>query len=57
MLILLSCRVVWQLMQRGAALAEIGFLCAYADPSHFTREFRLRSGLTPADFRREFGVG
>ena len=47
----------WQLMQGGAALAEIGFLCGYADQSHFTREFRLRSGLTPADYRREFGMG
>ncbi|MFO6419512.1 helix-turn-helix transcriptional regulator [Hylemonella sp. W303a] len=47
----------WHLMQGDAALAEIGFLCGYADQSHFTREFRLRSGLTPADFRREFGVG
>ena len=43
-------------MQGGAALAEIGLLCGDADPSHFTREFRLRSGLTSADFRREFGV-
>ena len=47
----------WHLMRGGAALAEIGFLCGYADQSHFTREFRSRSGLTPADFRREFGVG
>jgi AraC-like DNA-binding protein len=45
------------LLQGPLALAEIGFLCGYADQSHFTREFRLRSGLTPADFRREFGVG
>lgn len=47
----------WHLMQGDTALAEIGFLCGYADQSHFTREFRQRSGLTPADFRREFGVG
>jgi AraC-like DNA-binding protein len=45
------------LLQGPLALAEIGFLCGYADQSHFTREFRSRSGLTPADFRREFGVG
>lgn len=45
------------LLQGTLPLAEIGFLCGYADQSHFTREFRLRSGLTPADFRREFGVG
>lgn len=45
------------LLQGTLPLAEIGFLCGYADQSHFTREFRLRSGLTPADFRREFGAG
>ena len=44
-------------MRGGAALAEIGLLCGYADQSHFTREFRQRSGLTPADYRRDFGAG
>lgn len=45
----------WWLLQRPeATLAEIGFLCGYADQSHFTREFRRRSGMTPADYRREF---
>lgn len=43
------------LLQGTLPLAEIGFLCGYADQSHFTREFRVRSGLTPADYRREFG--
>ncbi|MGQ3053888.1 MAG: helix-turn-helix transcriptional regulator, partial [Roseateles sp.] len=47
----------WWLMQTATALAEIGFLCGYADQSHFTREFRLRSGLTPADYRRHFAAG
>ena len=44
----------WWLLQTGTALAEIGFLCGYADQSHFTREFRLRSGMTPGDYRRDF---
>ncbi|MFG6431521.1 helix-turn-helix transcriptional regulator [Roseateles sp. LYH14W] len=44
----------WWLLHGGSALAEIGFLCGYADQSHFTREFRRRSGMTPADYRRDF---
>jgi len=44
----------WWLLQGGAGLAEVGFLCGYADQSHFTREFRLRSGMTPGDYRRDF---
>lgn len=46
----------WWLLQSGVALAEIGFLCGYADQSHFTREFRLRSGMTPGDYRRHFAA-
>lgn len=44
----------WWLLRSGAALAEVGFLCGFADQSHFTREFRRRSGMTPADYRRHF---
>ncbi len=32
-------------------LAEIGFLCGYADQAHFTREFTRRAGLPPARYR------
>ncbi|MDR7333137.1 helix-turn-helix transcriptional regulator [Roseateles asaccharophilus] len=46
----------WWLLQTDAALAEIGFLCGHADQSHFTREFRRRSGMTPADYRRHFAA-
>ena len=46
----------WWLLRPGTALAEVGFLCGYADQSHFTREFRLRSGLTPGDYRRHFAA-
>lgn len=46
----------WWLLQTDAPLAEIGFLCGHADQSHFTRDFRRRSGMTPADYRRHFGV-
>ena len=44
----------WWLLQGGTGLAEVGFLCGYADQSHFTREFRRRSGMTPGDYRRDF---
>lgn len=46
----------WWLLQTDAPLAEIGFLCGHADQSHFTREFRRRSGMTPAEFRRHFSA-
>jgi AraC-like DNA-binding protein len=44
----------WWLMRPATPLAEVGFLCGYADQSHFTREFRRRGGMTPADYRRHF---
>jgi AraC-like DNA-binding protein len=44
------------LMHSASPLAEVGFVCGYADQSHFTREFRQRSGLTPAGYRAEFGL-
>ncbi len=54
-----SVRVRWaacHLTESDAALAEIGFLCGYADQAHFTREFRRRVGLTPERYRRAFGA-
>ncbi len=42
------------LLHSAVPLAEVGFLGGYADQSHFTREFRQRSGLTPAAYRAEF---
>lgn len=32
-------------------LAEIGYLCGYADQAHFTREFTRRAGMPPARYR------
>ena len=40
-----------------APLAEVGFLCGYADQAHFTREFRRRVGLPPERYRRAFASG
>jgi AraC-like DNA-binding protein len=39
------------LARTGHELAEIGFLCGYADQPHFTRDFTRRAGLPPARYR------
>lgn len=44
----------WLLRSR-ASIAEIGFLCGYADQAHFTRDLQRRVGLTPARYRAAFG--
>lgn len=46
----------WRLLHSGQSLAEIGFLCGYADQAHLTREFHRRMGLTPAKYQSLFGV-
>jgi AraC-like DNA-binding protein len=46
----------WWLLHTDVALAEVGFLCGHADQSHFIREFRRRSGMTPAAYRRDFSA-
>lgn len=43
------------LMATATPMAEIGFVCGYADQPHFTRDFKQRVGLTPQRYRREFG--
>lgn len=55
--VLAECRLWaagWYLIDCDAALAEIGFLCGYSDQSHFTRDFKQRVGLTPAQYRADF---
>jgi AraC family transcriptional regulator len=46
-----SCRY---LLDRELPLAEISQLTGFADQSHFTREFRRVTGLTPQAFRLQF---
>lgn len=41
----------------GASLAEVGYLSGFADQPHFTRQFHAHTGLTPAQFRAQFGAG
>lgn len=43
-----------QLRERDASLAEIGYLCGYADQAHFTRQFERDVGLTPGRYREAF---
>ncbi len=44
----------WHLIETGLSLAEIGFLCGYADQAHFTRDFGRRVGLSPERYRVAF---
>lgn len=44
------------LLHHDASVAEIGFLCGYADQPHFTRRFVHAVGLPPARYRAEFGA-
>ncbi|AOS80401.1 MULTISPECIES: helix-turn-helix transcriptional regulator [Hydrogenophaga] len=41
----------------ATSLAEVGYLSGFADQPHFTRQFRAHTGLTPAQFRDQFGTG
>jgi AraC-like DNA-binding protein len=44
------------LTRGGQGLAEIGYVCGFADQAHFTREFKRHVGLTPLKYREQFGV-
>ncbi len=44
------------LIETDAPLAEIGYLCGYADQAHFTRRFRQVVGLTPGQYRESFSA-
>ncbi|MDO9094893.1 MAG: AraC family transcriptional regulator [Rubrivivax sp.] len=51
------CRVAarW-LVRTSPSLAEVGFLCGYADQAHFTRSFTARVGLPPGQYRQSFAT-
>ena len=42
---------VRELTYSGKPLAEIALVAGFYDQSHFTREFKLHNGMTPAEFR------
>lgn len=46
----------WWLAHTARSVAEVGFLCGFADQPHFTREFSRRVGVTPAKYRQAFGA-
>lgn len=45
------------LINTDHGLSVVGFACGYADQAHFTREFRRRTAMTPAVYRRAFAAG
>ena len=51
---------LWQARERmardEASLADIALDCGYADQSHFTRQFRRRFCITPAEYRRRHSL-
>lgn len=46
----------WWLLESSLSLAEIGFMCGYADQAHFNRDYKHRTGLAPGAYRSGFGV-
>ena len=42
------------LRETDDSLAEIGYLCGYADQAHFTRQFERDVGVTPGRYRLSF---
>jgi AraC-like DNA-binding protein len=42
------------LVKREHELGIIGFACGYSDQPHFTREFKRRTAMTPAQYRQAF---
>jgi AraC family transcriptional regulator len=47
-------RATQLLLLTDARLSSIALECGFSDQSHFTREFRLATGLAPDSFRRIF---
>lgn len=43
------------LTDSDAPLAEVGYASGFADQPHFARRFRAHTGLTPAQYRAQFG--
>lgn len=44
----------WYLLHGDISIAEVGFVCGYADQAHLTREFNRRVGVPPARYRDLF---
>ena len=39
------------LLEKGASIADTAFDCGFADQAHLTRQFKSRTGVTPAVYR------
>ncbi|MBB4955856.1 AraC-like DNA-binding protein [Agrobacterium vitis] len=48
----LRIRAAQRLLTDGAQPVDVAFDCGFADQAHFTRNFKARVGMTPAQFRR-----
>lgn len=46
----------WYMLHGDISMAEIGFVCGYADQAHLTREFNRRVGVPPARYRDLFSA-
>lgn len=45
------------LIKQNISLTEVAFQCGFADQSHFTRNFKLLTGILPSEYRRIFMPG
>lgn len=41
----------------GESMAQISAACGFYDQSHFTRQFKASTGMTPLEYRRRFSPG
>lgn len=48
----LRIRVAQRQLADGVSPIDVAFACGFADQAHFTRNFKARTGMTPAQFRR-----
>lgn len=48
----LRIRAAQRQLTEGAQPIDVAFACGFADQAHFTRNFKARTGMTPAQFRR-----
>ena len=44
-----------ELLRKNARLIDLAAEAGFADQSHFTRSFKLVTGMTPCAFRRQVG--
>lgn len=44
-------RAARRLLEKGASIVDTAFDCGFADQAHLTRQFKARTGVTPAVYR------